>query len=66
MFVEFQLQILSNKIVVLAEKRYMTLGKDDFIQKSIPSHSHDSLAIITERGQVYALKAYEISDIEKR
>lgn len=46
-------------------KRYMTLGKDDFIQKSIPSHSHDSLAIITERGQVYALKAYEISDIEK-
>ncbi len=46
-------------------KRHMKLAEDDCIQKSIPCHSHDTLAIITNKGKVYALHAYEIPDIEK-
>jgi DNA gyrase subunit A len=46
-------------------KRHMKLKEGDYIQQSLSSHSHDSLLIITERGHVYGLKAYDIPDIEK-
>lgn len=46
-------------------KRQMKLSDGDCIKKSIPCHSHDTLAIITNKGKVYALQAYEIPDIEK-
>ena len=46
-------------------KRHMKLSADDCIQKSIPCHSHDTLAIITNKGKVYALHAYEIPDVDK-
>jgi DNA gyrase subunit A len=46
-------------------KKQMKVSEGDYIQKVIPSHSHDILAIITQKGKVYALPAYEISDAEK-
>lgn len=46
-------------------KKQMKLGKEDFVQLSINSHSHDSLMFITNTGQCYVKPAYEISDNEK-
>jgi DNA gyrase subunit A len=46
-------------------KKQMKLGKDDFVQLSIQSHSHDALLFISDKGQCYAKFAYEISDGER-
>ncbi len=43
-------------------KKLMKLKNDDFILSSINSHSHDALLLVTEKGQVYSLYAYEITD----
>lgn len=43
-------------------KKQMDLKKDDFVQLSIQSHSHDALLFITDKGQCYAKYAYEIQD----
>lgn len=43
-------------------KKLMKLKNDDFIFSSINSHSHDALLFVTEKGQVYSLYAYEITD----
>lgn len=45
-------------------KKQMKLGKDDTVQLSIQSHSHDALLFITDKGQCYAKYAYEIKDNE--
>lgn len=45
-------------------KRSMTLKKDDFVVKSIPSHSHNQLLIVSEKGKVFALNAYEIPEVD--
>lgn len=41
-------------------KRRIDLKKNDFIQQSFNSHSHDTLMIFTQKGHTYSLKAYEI------
>lgn len=46
-------------------KKYMTLQKDDHIEKSISCHSHDILMFISDTGKVYSLYAYEIPNFEK-
>lgn len=43
-------------------KKLMKLKNDDFIFSSINSHSHDALLLVTAKGQVYSLYAYEITD----
>ena len=43
-------------------KRQMTLSDDDFITHSLQCHSHDTVMVVTERGQTYSIKAYEIAD----
>lgn len=46
-------------------KKQIKLSDGDFIQKSITSHSHDSLLFITNTGKVYTKAAYDIPDNEK-
>jgi DNA gyrase subunit A len=46
-------------------KKHIILQKKDFILQSIYSHSHSSLLIISEKGKVFGLHAYEIPDIDK-
>lgn len=46
-------------------RKQMALAKDDFVQLSIQSHSHDALLFISDKGQCYAKYAYEISEAEK-
>jgi len=36
------------------------LHKNDFIVNTIDAHSHDTIAFITEKGQAFTVKAYEI------
>lgn len=43
-------------------KKFMKLKEKDFIVKSINSHSHDVLMLVTEKGKVYSLNAYELKD----
>jgi DNA gyrase subunit A len=43
-------------------KRIMKLKEKDFISKAINSHSHSTLMMVTEKGKVYSLYAYELTD----
>lgn len=43
-------------------RKIMKLKDKDFIQKALNTHSHDSLMLVTEKGKVYSLFAYEITD----
>jgi len=46
-------------------KKQIKLTEGDFIQKSINSHSHDSLLFVTNSGKAYVKPAYEIPDNDK-
>lgn len=46
-------------------KRKINLQKEDYIKKSINTHSHSDLLFISNIGKTYSIKAYEIPDIEK-
>lgn len=43
-------------------KKSMKLKEKDFIVKAINSHSHSTVMLVTEKGKVYSLFAYEITD----
>jgi DNA gyrase subunit A len=43
-------------------KKYIKLKEKDFIVKAINSHSHSIIMLVTEKGKVYSLNAYEITD----
>ena len=43
-------------------KKIMKLKDKDFIAKAINSHSHSTLMMVTEKGKVYSLYAYELTD----
>jgi DNA gyrase subunit A len=43
-------------------KKFMKLKDKDFIVKAINSHSHDIIMLVTEKGKVYSLNAYELTD----
>lgn len=43
-------------------KKIMKLKEKDFIAKAINSHSHSTLMMVTEKGKVYSLYAYELTD----
>lgn len=46
-------------------RKQMELGKNDFVQLSINSHSHNSLMFVTNTGQCYVKPAYEITDSKR-
>lgn len=46
-------------------KRYMKLGKGDFISNSIRSHSHDALMFVSNFGYVYSMHTYELPNNER-
>ncbi len=43
-------------------KKSIKLKEKDFIAKTINSHSHATVMLVTEKGKVYSLFAYEITD----
>lgn len=44
--------------------RKFDLKKNDYIISTTDTHSHDDVMFITEKGQAFTLKAYEISTNE--
>lgn len=43
-------------------KKIMKLKEKDFIAKAINSHSHSTVMMVTEKGKVYSMYAYELTD----
>tara|TARA_E500000081_G_C6137664_1_gene357920 strand:+ start:2081 stop:4642 length:2562 start_codon:yes stop_codon:yes gene_type:complete len=43
-------------------KKIMKLKEKDFIAKAINSHSHATVMMVTEKGKVYSMYAYELTD----
>jgi len=43
-------------------KKFMKLKEKDFIVNSINCHSHSVLMMVTEKGKVYSIYAYELKD----